>query len=478
MIIGISGLTSLHAFRWTQATGMVQLNTPGNAISNAVAISLDGGTIVGTMNGNNGLSQAVRWNGGSAILLETLPGTTSSGAAAVSGNGGVIVGSVNYSGGAEAFRWTQAGGMQTVRDWLRAGGVNMANVQLDSALGVDTTGTIISGNGLINGVNQPYLARASGLVGLTDLAGSLAATQSLSLQQESLTSLALNGAHHRTLMDMARPADGSYTGCAWASGDLGGYRSHAGSATVAEAGACRDFAGRSVRAGIGVGHSEARLDQANGGYSRLHGDYLVGEVDWAIARTPLVASALVLTGRWNAGLRRGYSVAATSPSMGSTTIDATTLRARLDWRDAFALGPVRFTPSVAYTRTYSRTAAYQETDGTAPAYFDAQRHAAGESRATLTGAYAFSADTALHGRLEWAHRYDRQTAAVSGSVNALGIVLPFSYAGNPVPRDWARVGLDLDQRIGARGVLTLSGNLASSGADASWSVAASYTHYF
>ena len=43
-----------------------------------------------------------------------------------------------------------------------------------------------------------------------------------------------------------------------------------------------------------------------------------------------------------------------------------------------------------------------------------------------TAGPAPSRATELRGNLEWVHRFDRNSAGISGSANALGIVLPFS----------------------------------------------------
>lgn len=473
-----------HAVMWTVGsaaapTDLGVLSVGG--ISSAAAISRDGSTVTGTAT-TGGQTHVFRYTGGVMTDLGNGGnGNVTTTVRAINANGTVIVGFIDAAFG--GFRWSQSAGFQSVKAWLDANGVNTTGSSFTTATGVNAAGTTVVGAGNIGGVGQNYIASAggatSGVVGLTDLSNSLSGMRAPSALLDGLISLTYNGAHHRTLMDLPMPVQNGRRNCVWASGDLGGYNHRDNSwVGLAETGVCRDFAGSSLRAGVGLGHSETRMGQDNGGSSRLRGEYLMAELDWAIPGSGLLASFTGISGHWNANLRRGYALAATSPSNGSTSADALSVRARLDWRNAFSLGQVRFTPSVAYTVTRSRIGAYQEVDGTAPAYFNGQSHTSQEARSILTGAYTVSSATEVRGRLEWVHRFDSQGANVSGSVNALGVTLPFSMPGNATPRNWGRVGADLDHKLDARNMLSISGTLASSGTDASWSVAASYRHFF
>jgi len=116
---GTAGGIAGQAVRWTQGTGLVGCGfLPGETGSTAYGMSGDGSTIVGFSG-----SQAFRWTAGSGIVgLGFLSGGTDSDAYAASADGSVIVG-YGYSSttGTEAYRWTQAGGMQRLYD---AQGVN------------------------------------------------------------------------------------------------------------------------------------------------------------------------------------------------------------------------------------------------------------------------------------------------------------------------------------------------------------------
>jgi probable HAF family extracellular repeat protein len=126
------------AFRWTASTGSIALSRFGggsNQQSTAIAISLDGGVIVGA--GHPSLTGAVMWTtDGSPTLLGKLPGDAEGTATAVSSDGSVVVGSSRDSAGNyRAFRWTQQTGM-----------VALAN-NVDGLLG--SFATSVSGNGRI-----------------------------------------------------------------------------------------------------------------------------------------------------------------------------------------------------------------------------------------------------------------------------------------------------------------------------------------
>jgi hypothetical protein len=73
----------------------------------------------------------------------------------------VIVGFGSSANGTEAFRWTQATGMQRLWDVLVASGVNPANdgwTTLLEAYGISDDGNTIVGYGVRNGTNEAFLA--------------------------------------------------------------------------------------------------------------------------------------------------------------------------------------------------------------------------------------------------------------------------------------------------------------------------------
>jgi len=473
-----------EAFRWVDGTmtALGFLPDAGANLSYAIGVSDDGSVVVG--HGYNAYSQteAFRWVDGTMTALGFLPSFTNSYAMAISADGSVIVGYANDSNyNRKAFRWTLETGMESVEDWLINAGVSLAAwSNLENASGTNSDGSVVVGYGMnANGDAEAFIARVGyygGVVGLTDLSNSLASQVSPSQTLDTLTGMALNGAHHRPLTDIAM-SDGEH--CVWASADLGRiHRNGKGWTSLKEVGGCHDFVDNTVRVGVGVGHSRASINQSLGGSSRLHGKYALVEMDWTIPNSALVASVLGMTGRWEADIRRGYA-GGTSTSTGDTDMESSSLRARLDWRDAFSLGSVSFSPSMQYTHTSTRIDGYQETGGTSPARFDSQHNKAKESRVALQGAYEYSAKTTLLGRTEWAHRFDSKGASVSGSANILNVTsMPFNVKGNDIEQDWVRVGAEVIHRFSRSNRLSLSTTAASVGQDADFSVGANWTMLF
>jgi probable HAF family extracellular repeat protein len=438
--------------------------------------------VVGQGSSTSG-NEAFRWTqaGGIVGLGGLAGGSFYSYASGVSADGAVVVGQSSSTSGNEAFRWTQAGGMVSVASWLSAAGVSATGwTILSLAATTNSDGSVVVGYGTSANGTEAFIARvagsSSGIVGLTDLTISLASQVAPQSQLSGLTALSLNGAHYRPLMDMAM-TDGQ--SCGWASGDLGRINSSGnGWTSLAEVGACHDFANKALRAGLGIGHSQSSTDQANNGHSRLNGEYVLAELDWAIPNTNLIASVLGMTGRWDADMRRGDS-SSTALSTGATKLDSNSLRARLDWRNVFSVRAIEFSPSVQLTATHTNVDAYQEIGGNAPASFNSQTHTANESRLGLTGAYALNEATTLFGRTEWVHRFDANDTAVSGVANILNIAaMPFAIKGNAIRQDWVRVGAELVRRISARNQLSVSGNVASTGQDADLSLGISWNMFF
>lgn len=119
VIVGqsISGDGFQVAYRWTQTGGMQALGTLGGGIpySDATAVSADGSVVVGQSASAEGFV-AFRWQDGGMTSLGVLPGGTQSIAYGTSADGSVVVGRNEFDSGHEAFRWTAAGGLQGLGD--------------------------------------------------------------------------------------------------------------------------------------------------------------------------------------------------------------------------------------------------------------------------------------------------------------------------------------------------------------------------
>ncbi len=121
VVVGLADqATGFRGFRWTSETGMTRLGdlSGGSDFSVANAISADGQIIVGGSEGSQG-GRAVRWLAGNALpqdmgLPTGLTGFTE--ALGISPDGDVVVGVWGDDFSNQAFRWTISGGYQLLGD--------------------------------------------------------------------------------------------------------------------------------------------------------------------------------------------------------------------------------------------------------------------------------------------------------------------------------------------------------------------------
>jgi probable HAF family extracellular repeat protein len=474
-----SSVNGYEAFRWTEGT-MVGLGDLDGGIfySAASAVNADGSVVVGVGSTSNG-TEAFRWTEGSGMvgLGDLDGGVFYSVATGVNADGSVVVGQGSSGNGYEAFRWTEGTGMQSVEDWLAAAGISMGSfLILSNASAVNADGSVVVGRGnSVNGTEAFLASISSGLVGLTDLGHSINQSYATSNQMAGLNSLILNGAHHRPLAEMAV---GSGSNCAWVVGDLSSHSRQAdGSSHLSEVGVCHDFKPQNLRIGVGIGASQSNLRLANDGRARLSGKHVLAEVDWQSPHHPILVSVLGTYGQWDADLTRGYAVTGTKRSKGETDVDAYSIRARVDWQDAFHVGPVGVSPRLAYTIMHTEIDGYQEDGGSAPANFKDQTHMAKEMRYGLTGKYKLSDKTTLLGHAEGVHRFDTHAARIKANINALGYHIGVNQEGSAVSQNWGRLGGEVDYQLTTDSRISFSTFVASAGEDAdvsgslSWQVA-------
>jgi len=174
VVVGLANAnnSAAEAFRWTSASGMVGLGVlPGGLFgSRAQGVSTDGSVIVGSSSTALG-GEAMLWTSAGGMMgLGYLPGhlapDAGSGASGVSADGGVVVGQSqpdNNSATSEAFVWTQASGMQRLRDVLIANGVTgLDNWVLSEASRISDDGQWVLGYGTNpSGFSESFLANIS-----------------------------------------------------------------------------------------------------------------------------------------------------------------------------------------------------------------------------------------------------------------------------------------------------------------------------
>jgi probable HAF family extracellular repeat protein len=458
VVVGASwttGNSHSEAFRWTQNTGMVGLGTLGGTHSEAEDVSADGSVVVGNSDiAGNGANHAFRWTQNSGMVsLGTLGGSRSD-ARGVSGDGKVIVGSArNASDVSRGFRWTESGGMQSVEDWLRAGGIRVAADITDTATATNSDGSIVVGQTVDD---RAYIARHySGLITMSDLHRSLASTTSGNRMATTSAGVVIQGAHSRPLMRRVDQGQKTF----WLAGDWGqdNHDSRNGDLGLAEGGFGYNVGSVQLNASLGQTWAEQHLEM--GTKSKTDGSYLLVE-----ALIPVSGNLWATLGAYNhwgeADLRRGYLNAGIQDySKGSPDVDTWSVRGRLDWENAFRLGSTDFTPYADLSYTESKMDSYTETGGGFAARFDSRKDKATELRAGVNSTMPLGNGINLLGTLEAAHRFEKDSASTSGEVIGL---FAFNLDGDNYKRDWLRAGVGVEGKL-AGGNASLQLNATTQG---------------
>lgn len=136
-----------QAFRWVDGAGMTGLgDLPGGGFfSVAEAVSGDGQTVVGA--GSNSLSEPFRWRNSEGMIgLGSLPEGQAGGVAlATTEIGDIVIGRTSGSGVDTAFIWRSESGMRALGPLLTSLGINLSCLRLTSATGISANGQTIVG---------------------------------------------------------------------------------------------------------------------------------------------------------------------------------------------------------------------------------------------------------------------------------------------------------------------------------------------
>jgi probable HAF family extracellular repeat protein len=466
-----SGFASGHAFRWTAAGGMVDLDPLGiHSSSTASGVSSDGSIVVGGTQAGGGWS-AFRWTAADGmILLGGLGGSESSlsDAKGISADGRVIVGRATdstASGAWRAFRWTAADGMITVEQWLRNNGITVASDMTTSANATNRDGSVVVGQ-LENG--HAFVARVSGLIDIAEFNTSLAGAARLPTLLRSSSDLVLNGAHGSPMRGLLPEGRSSV----WTAGDWGRSDRNARNDEMAtgEVGWSRGLAhGWQVKLAVGKTYDVAGF--ATGGEGRLSGTYVLPEAIWNVAGN-LHATFSGYYNQGEADVRRGYLNAGTQTySSGNADINVIGGRLRLDWLNAFALGGVALTPYTSLTSLHTKIDGYTETGGGFAAQWNKRSGETNILRAGVDAVYPLAlSGVTLLGRVEGAWRAEENGPRSTGQTLGLG---SFDFADSPGQRAWLRGSLGAESSLGG-GILSLILNGTSHGGSPDYSLAANY----
>jgi len=463
--------TCAYKYIGTTMTDIGALGTNANPLlntlndSSAYGVSKDGSVIVGKSN-NGTVDHAFKYVGTTMTdlgALGTNPNSllnTSNNSCAfgVSADGSVIVG-VSFNGTANhAFKYvgttmTDLGALGTNTDSL----LNTRNFSY--ALGVSADGSVIVGYSFNGTANHAFVYTDAGMVDVVEWMRSISGPAGILPIVNSLTSLPMEGAHHRPLMSLDMMGKKSQS---WVTGDFGA-RSHTSDShtTSGEAGVSSTFG--NVVAGVAVGYSEQNNDLLFGGSSNISGQYILGEVDMLPSDKKSIVSLTTMIGNWKSKTLRGYGTGTgVDYSLGSTNLNSMSVRLRIDGAPQKLIRGPSITPFASFTWSRTTADAYSESGGSYDAQFNKQSHVSKEGRLGLSTNFKLSKSTTLLTTLEWIHRFDKSESGFSGTDIDHG-ALPFAVAGSAIRSNQARLGFDVDHKMNPTTMLNFSAHVTSVG---------------
>ncbi len=467
VVVGSANISNseYHAFRWSGGTmtDLGRLGSGGN--SNAFGVSADGSVVVGVSAraSDGGFDHAYRWTqAGGMVDIHGLAGDFST-ANAVSGDGKVVVGGAAANAGDmqyTAFRWTQASGMQTVEQWLSVNGVTVGGgAATREATATNSNGSVVvgvlrSGEGFLARVgegtggatNTGGGGGGSGMISFADFVKTLRQTSRAASSTTRTAVVALQGAHSRPLS--RRTADGGNT--LWVAGDWGddSHASRDGEVSLAEIGGGHNFG--DFQFNLSLGHTWASQDAGSDGKSTADGYYLLAEWLAPVLKRERDALWAVLSGfhQWGDGrIRRGYlNAGVADSSFGEPDSRSWGASLRLEWDRLLQLPWLSANPFVEYAHLDSTIDAYTETGGGFPAVIGSTNDSFDQIRYGLNAEAPVTEWARLVAVLEGAHRFDDQGPA--GSATLLGAGgFTVNAPGGPIEQDWLRVGGGVEAEV-------------------------------
>jgi uncharacterized protein YhjY with autotransporter beta-barrel domain len=280
----------------------------------------------------------------------------------------------------------------------------------------------------------------------------------------------INGAHSNPLARLVPAGLKTF----WLAGDWGrdDHGARDGDLGLAEIGVGRNLGWAQLN--MSLGQTWAKQNLELNGQAKTDGTYLLAEA--LIPVTGDLWATVSGYGYWGqADLRRGYQNAGLDDkSKGDPDVNSWSLRARLDWQNAFRAADTAFAPYVDLTYAKAKLDAYTETGGGFPARFDARTDKSTELRLGINATKPIGNGLNLLGLLEAAHRFEKNGARTSGQMVGL---FGFDLDGQNNQQDWVRASAGVQGKL-AGGTASLSVNATTKGEVPSMWLAANWQMAF
>lgn len=465
------GNASNGVFRWTEATGMVDVGSLGGTSTNLYAMNGDGSVLVGySYTENNAEAHAYRYVASTSTMtdLGTLGGTYSS-ARDLSADGSVVIGSSSDAANvAHGFVWTEATGMTTVEEWVENQGGSIGEVTTQTAEFISDDGKVIVGE-TTNGTN--YIAR-TGIIDTAEFFPTVVAASNVVVQggvsSADTIMFGAQGAPMRNLLDLGQRSvwgtiDGGYDNSDHADGGL----------------ALGDFGfgygiadGVTARLSAGVTYTDQDLDA--GGDVRQRGFYLSPEVSADLGKNVYVTVG-GYWGRSSVDSRRGYlSGAATDYSNGDTNAETWGAKIRFDWLNAATINETAITPYIGLSYAHTKVDAFTETGGSFPVEFDGSSDHSTIARLGADFVRPLNDTVRLLAKAELDYQFENRATATSGTLTGIS---DFNLEGQDLQQFWARGGVGAEFDLG-KGVASFMVNATTKGQDPTVWLRSNYTVKF
>lgn len=474
------------AARWTLDSSTDEydfefLSSPDNIGPSWVnAVSADGNVLVGVMQAKGEMSDsAAQWRGDTeGTLLEDF-GASSSRAYGLNKDGSRIVGHADW----RAMLWDAEGNATYISDILSDAGVDLGNLELDTATDISADGRTILGRGTEQ-VDEEEGESSSEVRSKSRFTYWLMYDESISTLEDLSASFAsLGGATSFSNQLPHQNADlqaglmgngGSSDGDDGIPPALGYAPTQKTPEPIAAISSMERQDPQNWRmygfVNGGTGHNQSELSANFGVGHLLHPDFMVGfgggfrHVAADLASGSSADSALLSAtafsnyapesgpqalisatfARLESEISRGYTNGATPVvSTGSTTGVSYGVEARLGWR--FAINDtIGLTPFLSYTGGQTDIAGYTETTGPMPATIDSFSDSYSIVRIGLSADRDIEGGHRVRGNVAWAHALDNSSTTVVGEIGAATV----AGASQVGAADWFEAGAGLDLNLG------------------------------